>query len=81
MKTNCPTKWFTAFVLFSCWLALADPGARAQDNVGAKDKIKELQKQRLEVAKKARDYMTLLYHRGGYQRALIPTASCFGCSN
>jgi hypothetical protein len=64
MKTNRPTTWFTAILLFSCWLALDEPGVRAQDNVGAKDKIKALQKQRLEVAKKARDYLAKQFQSG-----------------
>lgn len=64
MKTNLPTNWFTAMVVFSCWLALAGCGTSADDKVDAKEKIKELQKQRLEAAKKARDYLLRAFQQG-----------------
>jgi hypothetical protein len=57
MKTNHPATWFTVLVLCSCWLALAGRGARADDKADGKAKIKALQKQRLEAATKARDFL------------------------
>jgi hypothetical protein len=56
MQTNRAASWFTAIVLCSCCLVLAN-ATNADDKAGAKDKIRELQKQRLEVAKKASEIM------------------------
>jgi hypothetical protein len=64
MRANRATICFTALVLCSCWLAVADRGARADDKADVKAKIKELQKQRLEAATKARDFLFNQLERG-----------------
>jgi len=71
---NRATNWLAAVVLFLCWLALVSPGANADDKVDRMDKIKALQKRRLEAAIKARDYLMEQYK----QRYLPPGAADTG---
>jgi hypothetical protein len=56
MKTSRPASWFSAMVLCSFCLLLVS-ATSADDKATGKDKIKELQKQRLEAARKANDIL------------------------
>jgi hypothetical protein len=77
MKTRRQTSWVTAVVLFSCWLSLADRAAGAGAKAGAQDKIKELQKQRLEAAKKARDYLAGVVQHGYMPKGVYTSTFVF----
>jgi hypothetical protein len=68
MKSCRATNWFTVMVLLLCWLALTSCGAKADD------KIKELQKQRLEAATKARNF--LMNRARLPSRGLAQSAQC-----
>jgi hypothetical protein len=72
MKTNRLMNWFTGVVLLSCWLGTIDR-ARADDKVDPKDKIKGLQKQRLESATKARDYLVKQFRDGFVPAGAVDT--------
>jgi cob(I)alamin adenosyltransferase len=63
MKTSRPASRFTAIVLCACSLFLAS-ATNADDKATGKDRIKELQKQRLEAAKKANDIMVSNFKEG-----------------
>jgi hypothetical protein len=80
MKMNRPARWLTALVFCTCCLLLTEAvgsslfqlaptgggGARANadDKASGKDRIKELQKQRLEAAQKANDIMVSSFKAG-----------------
>ena len=57
MNANRLLNSFAAFVLFCCCLTLAGRCQSADDKAGAKDRIKDLQKQRLKAVTIARDYL------------------------
>jgi cob(I)alamin adenosyltransferase len=63
MKITGSRIWFAVIALFACWLALAARGTSA-DKVDAKDKIKDLQKQRLDALMKARERLVKQLENG-----------------
>jgi hypothetical protein len=77
MTAKGATICFTALVLCSCWLALAGRGVRGDDQGAAKAKIKQLQKQRLEAATKARDFLFDQLERGYIPSGAADTSAFF----
>src|SRR5437016_550084 len=75
MKTNRTTSWFAAVVLCLFWVAVTDHESSAGEKPSAKDKIKTLQKQRLEAAIKARDYRFIMFQKGFLPEGMDAVAS------
>jgi hypothetical protein len=57
MQLNRRTGWLAVIAVFASWFVLPDRAPRADDKPAGRDKIRELQKQRLEAATAARDYL------------------------
>jgi len=74
MNSNLLMRPLAAMLLFSCCLAMTARNATAGDKVDAKDKIKQLQKKRLEAATIARDNIVKRWRAGSRGSSDVETA-------